>query len=270
MHSVLSSLLFLSLLLVADGARLNKRSLSLHRKQNDVATKDVKAISSWKVCLPFVEINGTKGCRLTPSFEVALCTDHFEASAGLADVRNGIDLKAGVNSKIEVCTTGSNLEELLRGIKCETLGGVDACEEAIGFVLSLLEGTGKGRKKHDEVMKGINGALKEAMGSKKSIDATEVILPGRGSTESMKLKFTYSQGVGVGAQLKLGWMDLDGSYMVGAGGSASTWIGMGFSTFAGWKVPQGRNPGAVRVIVKVGSFTFDMEFALGWGPKNLA
>merc|ERR1712034_114092 len=144
---------------------------------------------------------------------------------------------------------GNSVYELHDTIHCDTVG----FREALGVARQLMS---VGNNASESAVGDIAGAL----GLERS--RLEAVLTGRTHvSQPMALRVKAAVGVGVDAELCLGWCDTKGYHMMGVGGTVRAGLGLGANVFAG-KHTTGT---LMKVILGVSNFTFEYTMPIGEG-----
>lgn len=206
--------------------------------------------SKWEVNIGPLAF-GNKGIELKPQLKIGAETENFMAGVGMSDVRNGLKFEAKAEASVQVHATGHSVKELHDNIHCKTVG----FREALEIAKELLS-TGASKTKSAV------GQIAETLGI--SREALEASLEGEGTdastsdTRPMELVVKAEMGVGVGAEVCLGWSNLEGYRMVGVGGQFSAALSISVNVFAGKHV-SGKS---MKVILGISNFRFDYTFPL--------
>jgi hypothetical protein len=220
----------------------------------------------------------------------------LKAEAGLSDVRDGIKLDWNCKAFAEVEGSGHSLDQLHENIRLKICGGVaeaisgagnwfrdfahavscqslsNSCadannsrlclpgaEEALNVAQKSLGGSGSeagSAIKQIARSLGLEVSQLERMLQGCAAEEDAVIPKDASDSEPMTLRIRGSTGLGVTAQMCLGWVDTTGYRMVGIGSKADAGIAAGGSAFAGRHV----SGIGLKIVLGIGNFTFFYHF----------
>jgi len=145
---------------------------------------------SWSINLGFLEV-GSRGVEVKPKFDFGANIDGHGFNAGIGDLNNGLSIGASAGSTQTANAKGSTIEEFVRNLEFdgEIARALDI-NQIVGLITRALADVTR--------MTGIDGLV--------------------GGHVSITGKCDATLGVGVGAEVALGWPDTGGYHMIGGGG----------------------------------------------------
>jgi hypothetical protein len=210
----------------------------------------------------------------------------FRAEAGISDVRDGLKFDCNCKAFTEIQGTGHSLDQLHENVRLKLYNGVTEATPGAG-IRSLAEALGwSGASCAGSCWPGASEALEKAQSTLSSSgsemwkiasslglkvadldhmlngsnDGKDELLhssgPGADGRAPMKLCIRGSSGMGVSAQMCLGWCDTKGYRMVGVGSKADAGVAAGGSVFAGRHV----SGVGLKIVFGVGNFTLFYDF----------
>lgn len=210
----------------------------------DSAQPSNTSSKNWELSLGPLSI-GSRGVDLKPQLKVGFQNDNVKAEAGVGDIRDGLRLSAKAQTFVEATASGRSLAEVHENIRCETPG----FREALHKAKTLLE--------TPEVLRDLAEKLRiqERIISDRLKDCA--LRAGAGDRH-VDLRVKASLGVGVDAQVCLGWCDTKGFKMVGVGGHAAAVLAVGANLFAG----RHASGESFKVVLGIGNFSFDYTISM--------
>mmetsp|Transcript_24346 Transcript_24346/g.53164 ORF Transcript_24346/g.53164 Transcript_24346/m.53164 type:complete len:252 (+) Transcript_24346:233-988(+) len=158
---------------------------------------------TWGMDLGPLHVGGD-GLALRPQFMVRGEVANFSIGAGLGDVRNGIKLSAEAQAEQKFYSEADSFREFLMNLKAKDGVADDLINPLIKYAGAIVAEVA--RLIHVDIRYGhVAGFM------------------------------ALNMGLGISASAALGWKDVEGYNMVGAGGSVSTLLKLGASVFAGKK-----------------------------------
>jgi len=200
--------------------------------------------SGWEVNVGALAFSGD-GVSLKPQCLFGANLGPLSVEAGLHDVRNGLKLSAQAEAAVAAEATGMSLQELHETIEINTIGFREALEIAKEFLNS-------GADRLSDIASSIGI----------STDKLKAALAGKCTKTQctpMTLKVTAETGVGLSAEVRLGWKDTQGYNMVGVGGKASAAISLRLSAFAG----RHSKKRCAKILLGITNFKFEYVFPIG-------
>lgn len=268
--------------------------------QGDAAALDANA-GCWELHLGPLTWRGGDGnssgiMELRPQMKFGGKWGLVRAAAGISDVRDGLKFDFNCKAFTEIQGTGHSLDQLHENVRLKLCNGVAEATSRTGM-RSLAEALGwSSASCAGSCLPGASEALEKARSTLSSSgseiwriasslglkaadldhmlngpsDGKDELLhssdPGADGREPMKLCIRGSSGLGVSAQMCLGWCDTKGYRMVGVGGKADAGVAAGGSVFAGRHV----SGVGLKIVLGVSNFTLFYDFPNAAPPPDEA
>jgi len=222
-----------------------------------------KTTKHWAVHVGVVTF-GSDGVEVKPQMKVGAETDNFSTEVGVSDIRDGIKVGAVAQVMADARAEGNSVLELHQNIECDTVGFKQALEVAKSILSTGKEKASELTKIAEVLGMGL-ASLEKILGRREAESANNENVDGaagggdNADPARFQLRVEGSVGLGVSAEVRLGWADTRGYKMIGCGGNASAGAGIGADVFAGTHEAGT----SAMIILGIGNFTFEYAFPLG-------